>query len=244
MAMLRPRACSAETKYCPGCGHGIANRILAEVLEESGRDKRAIGAIGVGCSSLMPDTFDIDCVQAPHGRAAAVAVGLKRCRPDCAVFAYQGDGDALAIGLSETMWAAIRNERITVIFVNNGTFGMTGGQMAPTTLEGQKTSTTPMGRDAGATGRPLDIIKILRGLDIAYLARGSLSGSADIATAKKYLMSAFDAQDAGYGYSFVEMLSPCPTNWGMSPSDAMKHINGVVRQTYPTGEFLRGGGNE
>ena len=238
MTLRRPKAVEMGNKYCPGCGHGIVNRLLADVLEESGLDKTAIGAVAVGCCSLMPDTFGIDCVQAAHGRAAAVATGLKRCRPSCAVFTYQGDGDALAIGLAETMWAALRNEKITVIFVNNGNFGMTGGQMAPTTLNGQKTTTSPYGRDIETTGSPLDIIHILNRLDIAYLARGSLAGNAAISRTKKYLSRAFEAQTRNIGYSFVEILSPCPTNWGLSPVESMKRIEEQVEPVYTTGEFL------
>ena len=237
-----PKACFVENKYCPGCGHGIVNRLVAEVLEESGRDGKAIGAIAVGCASLMPDTFGIDCVQAQHGRAAAVAVGLKRCRPDCTVFPYQGDGDALAIGFSETLWAAIRGENITVIFVNNGNFGMTGGQMAPTTLTGQKTTTSPAGRDAATTGKPLDVLNILKSLDVAYLARGALFGNAEISRTKAYLKEAFDVQEEGLGYSFVEILSPCPTNWGLNPPDAMKRVRETVANVFPLGEFVRKGG--
>jgi len=206
-----------------------------------GVDGTAIGAIAVGCCSLMPDTFNIDCVQAQHGRAAAVATGLKRCRPDKTVFSYQGDGDALAIGLSETLYAAIRNEQITVIFVNNGNFGMTGGQMAPTTLEGQKTTTSPRGRNREATGAPLDIITMLKTLKVAYLARGSVSGNANITKTKKFMRKAFEAQRNREGYSFVEILSPCPTNWGMEPLKAWEHIDRKVTSVYPLGEFVGGG---
>lgn len=241
MLKKKPEACFIDNKYCPGCGHGIVNRLVAEVLEEMGLDKTAIGAIAVGCASLMPDTFNIDCVQAQHGRAAAVAVGLKRCRPDCTVFSYQGDGDALAIGFSETMYAAIRNENITVIFVNNGNFGMTGGQMAPTTLDGQKTSTSKYGRNIELTGAPLNAIKMLSTLDVAYLARGSVTSNANIMKAKKYIRKAFEAQENKEGYSFVEILSPCPTNWGMEPMDSLKHIDSKVTQVYELGEFVVGG---
>lgn len=233
----KPEACYIDNKYCPGCGHGIVNRLVAEVLEEMNLDKDAMGAIAVGCASLMPDTFAIDCVQAQHGRAAAVAVGLKRCRPDKAVFSYQGDGDALAIGFSETMYSAIRNEPITVVFVNNGNFGMTGGQMAPTTLDGQKTTTSPFGRDITTTGHPLDVIKMMSGLDVAYLARGSVDSNANITKAKRYLRKAFEAQMNNEGYSFVEILSPCPTNWGLSPLESMERIRSVVTDVYPLGEF-------
>ena len=228
-----PKACFIDNKYCPGCGHGIANRLVAEVLEEMGRDGDALAAIAVGCASLMPDTFGIDCVQAQHGRAAAVAVGMKL------VFTYQGDGDALAIGFSETMYAAVRHENITVIFVNNGNFGMTGGQMAPTTLEGQRTTTSPRGRDVRTTGDPMNIMELLKPLDPAYLARGSMTSSAEILKTKKYIRTAFEAQERGMGYSFVEILSPCPTNWGLSAMDAVARIRAEVVPVYPLGEFVK-----
>ena len=234
-----PKACFIDNKYCPGCGHGIANRLVAEVLEEMGRDGDALAAIAVGCASLMPDTFGIDCVQAQHGRAAAVAVGMKRCRPDKLVFTYQGDGDALAIGFSETMYAAVRHENITVIFVNNGNFGMTGGQMAPTTLEGQRTTTSPRGRDVRTTGDPMNIMELLKPLGPAYLARGSMTSNAEILKTKKYIRTAFEAQERGMGYSFVEILSPCPTNWGLSAMDAVARIRAEVVPVYPLGEFVK-----
>lgn len=241
MIKKKPKACFVDNKYCPGCGHGIVNRLVAEVLEEMEVDKDSIGAIAVGCSSLMPETFAIDCIQAQHGRAAAVAVGIKRCRPDKIVFSYQGDGDALAIGFSETMYSAIRNENITVIFVNNGNFGMTGGQMAPTTLEGQKTTTSPNGRDIKTTGHPLNIIDMMKNLDVAYIARGSLSNNVNINKAKKYIRNAFEAQKNNEGYSFVEILSPCPTNWRIDPINSMKHIEKTVTKTYKLGEFVERG---
>lgn len=241
MIKRRPKACFVDNKYCPGCGHGIINRLVAEVLEEMEMDGKALAAIGVGCASLMPDTFNIDCVQAQHGRAAAVAVGMKRCRPENMVFAYQGDGDALAIGFSETMYAAIRNEKITVIFVNNGNFGMTGGQMAPTTLEGQRTTTSPKGRDVKLTGEPLQIIDLMKTLNVAYLARGSVTSNAEIVKLKKYIRTAFEVQQKGVGYSFVEVLSPCPTNWGMTPKDSLSRIEKEVIPVYPLGEFKKWG---
>jgi 2-oxoglutarate/2-oxoacid ferredoxin oxidoreductase subunit beta len=241
MLKNKPKACFVDNKYCPGCGHGIINRIVAEVLEEMGTDGDAIGAISVGCASLMPDTFNIDCVQAQHGRASAVAVGLKRCRPDKTIFTYQGDGDALAIGLSETMYSAIRKENITVVFVNNGNFGMTGGQMAPTTLDGQRTTTSPKGRNVDITGDPLNIIKIMETLDVAYLARGSVSSPSNIMKVKKYIRNAFEAQKNNQGYSFVEVLSPCPTNWGMDPINAMEYIDKTVAKVYELGEFKKRG---
>lgn len=241
MVKTKPEACALENKYCPGCGHGIINRLVAEVLEEMGVYEDSIGSIAVGCCSLMPDTFSLDCIQAQHGRAAAVAVGIKRCRPDKTVFSYQGDGDALAIGFSETMYAAIRNEKITVIFVNNGNFGMTGGQMAPTTLDGQKTTTSPYGRDTITTGDPLNVIDMLKTLNVAYIARGSVTNNANIMKVKKYIRNAFEAQKNNEGYSFVEILSPCPTNWKMDPIESMEHIENNVINTYELGEFVKRG---
>jgi 2-oxoglutarate/2-oxoacid ferredoxin oxidoreductase subunit beta len=230
-----------DHKFCPGCGHGIVNRLIAEVLEEMNEDKGAICAVAVGCSSLMPDTYGVDIIQAQHGRAAAIAVGVKHCRPENMVFAYQGDGDALAIGFSETMYAAIRNDNITVILVDNNNFGMTGGQMSPTTLENQTTTTSPYGRDVKTTGNPLDVIKMIGTLDVAYLARGTMTNNAEIMKTKKYIKKAFEAQKNKKGYSMVEILSPCPTNWRMTPIDSCKHINNVVEKIYPLGEFKTGG---
>jgi len=241
MEKLRSEILYVDHKFCPGCGHGIVNRLIAEVLEEMGEDGNALCAVAVGCSSLMPDTFGVDIVQAQHGRAAAVVVGMKRCRPDCTVFAYQGDGDALAIGFSETMYAAIRNENITSIYVNNMNFGMTGGQLSPTSLENQKTTTSPYGRDTSTTGKPLDVLKMMGTLDVAYLARGSVTNNKEILKTKKYIKKAFEKQKQKAGYSMVEILSPCPTNWGISPLKACEHINNNVLDVYPLGEFVDGG---
>lgn len=239
MLKTRPKAVTLGNKFCPGCGHGVINRLIAEVLEEMNRDGDALAAIAVGCASLMPDTFGIDCVQAQHGRAAAVAVGMKTCRPDKLVFTYQGDGDALAIGIAETMYAAIRHDPITVIFVNNSNFGMTGGQMAPTTLPGQKTTTSPAGRDCATTGEPLNIIELLQPLKPAYLARAALFNAAEINKCKRYIRKAFETQDAGKGYSFVEILSPCPTNWKMTSIHSMNHIKNQVMPVFELGEFVK-----
>lgn len=232
-----------ENKYCPGCGHGLVNRLLAEVLEEMGLESQAIGVVAVGCACWMIDTFGIDWIQAQHGRAAAVASGIKRVRPHNLVFSYQGDGDALSIGLAETLYAAIRKEKISVIFVNNGVYGMTGGQMAPTTLPGQRTQSSPFGRDPRYTGDPVNVLEFLKTLDVAYLARGSLSTVAQINRTKKYIRKAFEAQMEGKGYSFVEVLSPCPTNWGLSPVEAMQRIETEVQAVYPTGEIVLNGGS-
>ncbi|CAH2213802.1 thiamine pyrophosphate-dependent enzyme [Tepidibacter aestuarii] len=242
MLKKKPEILVEDNKFCPGCGHGIINRLVAEVLEEMNLEKDAIGAVAVGCACLMIDTFGVDWIQAQHGRAAAVASGIKRCRPNKPVFTYQGDGDALAIGFSETMYAAIRNENITVIFVNNGVFGMTGGQMAPTTLDRQKTTTSPKGRDVGVTGKPVNVINLMKNLDVAYLARGSVINPSEISKTKKYIRSAFETQISGEGYSFVEVISPCPTNWGLTPIDSLERIKSEVLDIYPTGEYVKRGG--
>ena len=237
-----PALLVADNKFCPGCGHGIINRVLAEVLEEMGLADDAVGALAVGCACLMMDTFGVDWVQAPHGRAAAVAVGIKRVRPQNPVFTYQGDGDSLAIGLSETLYAAIRNENITAIIVNNGIFGMTGGQMAPTTLPGQKTTTSPKGRDTAVTGQPLNVINQVAQLPVGYVARGSVASAKDIRQLKRYLRQAFEVQMSGGGYSLIEVLSPCPTNWKLSTDASLDHIQQTVRQVFPLGEFVKNGG--
>lgn len=242
MLKHKPALLVEDNKYCPGCGHGIINRLVAEVLEEMGLQKKAIGAVAVGCACLMIDTFGVDWIQAMHGRAAAVACGIKRCRPENPVFTYQGDGDALAIGLAETLYAAIRNEKITVILVNNSVFGMTGGQMSPCTLEGQRTTTSPYGRDVTLAGEPVNVVEFLKTRNIAYLARGSVTSPAAINRTKRYIRNAFEAQMAGEGYSFVEVVSPCPTNWGVTPLKALEHIEKNVLQVYPTGEFIKRGG--
>ena len=230
-----------DNKFCPGCGHGIINRLLAEVLEEMELADMAIGSLAVGCACLMIDTFGVDWVQAPHGRAAAVATGIKRVRSENLVFTYQGDGDALSIGFSETMYAAIRNENVTAIIVNNGIFGMTGGQMAPTTLPEQRTTTSPRGRDAALTGQPLNIVNQMKDLPIAYLARGCTASAKEIVRLKKYIRTAMETQIGNQGYSLVEILSPCPTNWKMPLRNSLEHIRDNVKSFYPTGEFIKAG---
>ena len=227
-----------ESKYCAGCGHGVANRCLAECLDELSLSEEAIGVCAVGCSCWMIDTFGIDWIQAPHGRAPATATGIKRCRPDKTVVAYQGDGDCLAIGMSETIHAALRGEMITVIFINNGNFGMTGGQMAPTTLAGQKTPTSVSGRDASLTGNPVDIIEILSSIGTTtYLARGAIVDAASIGKVKSYVKRALRCQKERRGYAFVEIVSPCPTNWGLAPLAAIKRIKEEVLPVYAPGVY-------
>jgi 2-oxoglutarate ferredoxin oxidoreductase subunit beta len=230
-----------DNKFCPGCGHGIINRVLAEVLEEMELADMAVGSLAVGCACLMMDTFGVDWVQAPHGRAAAVACGVKRVRPENFVFTYQGDGDSLAIGFSETMYAAIRNENITAIIVNNGIFGMTGGQMAPTSLPNQRTTTSPAGKDPKLAGQPLNIVNQMKNLPIGYLARGCVASAREIIKLKKYIKAAVANQMNGGGYSLVEVLSPCPTNWKMPMKKSLDHIQENVKSFYPTGEFIKEG---
>lgn len=245
MAMTKkaPELLSGTNSFCPGCGHGIIIRLIAEVLEEMGlKQDDAICALAVGCACLVNNTLRVDRLGCPHGRAAAGGSGIKRCRPDKLVFTYQGDGDAISIGFSETVYAAQRNEKITAIIVNNGVFGMTGGQASPTTLIGQKTSTTVNGRTAEFNGMPVDVMKVLEQFDsVAYLARGSVHDAKSILKTKQYIRKAFEAQMAGEGYSCVEILSPCPTNWHMTPEVAVARIQNEVMEYYPIGEIKNGG---
>jgi len=224
----------APFHYCPGCGHSIIHRLVAEVIEELGIGEKTIGVPPAGCAVLAYDYFDIDMGEAPHGRGAALATGLKRILPDKIVFSYQGDGDIAAIGTAETIHAANRGENITVIFVNNSCYGMTGGQMAPTTLLGQNSTTTPGGRDKNRDGTPIDLSEMLaitRGA--VYIERTAVNSIKNIRKTKKAITKAFKIQMAGLGFSLVEILSPCPTNWKMSPVDACRWIDDSVMQTFP-----------
>ncbi len=224
----------APFHYCPGCGHSIIHRLVAEVIEELDIGEKTIGVPPAGCAVLAYDYFDIDMGEAPHGRGAALATGLKRILPDRIVFSYQGDGDIAAIGTAETIHAANRGENITVIFVNNNCYGMTGGQMAPTTLLGQNSTTTPGGRDKNRDGTPIDLSEMLaitRGA--VYIERTAVNSIKNIRKTKKAITKAFKIQMAGLGFSLVEILSPCPTNWKMSPVDACRWIDDSVMQTFP-----------
>ncbi len=227
------------THYCPGCGHGIIHRIVAELLDEMALGPRTIGVGSVGCSVFAYDYLDVDFVESPHGRAAAVATGVRRAKPDAFVFTYQGDGDLAAIGTAEIVHAAARGERFTAIFVNNGIYGMTGGQMAPTTLLGQRTTSSPMGRDAGLFGYPIAITEMLALLPgVSYAARGSIADPQSIGRAKAMLRRAFEIQLAGGGFTIVEVLSTCPVGWGMTPTEAMEHVAREVVGTYPLGVLV------
>ena len=226
------------THYCPGCHHGIAHRLVAEVIDELGVREKTILAASVGCSAFIYDYLDVDCIEAPHGRASAVACGVKRARPDRVVFAYQGDGDLAAIGTNEALHAANRGEAITVIFVNNTVYGMTGGQMAPTTLLGQKTTTTPQGRSLDNEGAPLRMAELMGLLDgVSFAARCALNSVKNILAAKKAVKAAFEAQTHQRGYGFVELLSGCPTNWHMDAPAANEHIGKAMIPAFPLGIF-------
>jgi len=224
------------THYCPGCGHSVAHRLVAECLDEMGLREDTIGVPPVGCAVLAYNYFNFDMVEAPHGRALAVATGIKRVQPEKFVLSYQGDGDLAAIGTAETIHAANRGEEISTIFINNAIYGMTGGQMAPTTLLGQDATTAPGGRDSKLHGRPIDISQMLAVCDGAvYIERCGLASLKQIRQAKKAIRKSFRCQVDHLGFALVELLSPCPTNWKLSPKDAWRWINDVMIKTYPLG---------
>ena len=229
----------ADTHYCPGCGHGIVHRLLAEVIDELHLNERAIGIAPVGCAVLAYNYLDFDMVEVAHGRAPAVATGMKRTNPDKIIFSYQGDGDLASIGAAEILHAAHRGEQITVIFINNAVYGMTCGQMAPTTLLGQVTTTSPRGRQAGDQGYPLQICEILAVLaGTTYIERCSVFNPAQIIKTKKALRHAFTLQmENAPGLSLVEVLSPCPTYWRMKPTEAMQWIESTMTKTFPLGRL-------
>jgi 2-oxoglutarate/2-oxoacid ferredoxin oxidoreductase subunit beta len=224
--------------YCPGCTHGTGHRLVAEVLDEMGLRERTIGVASVGCSVFAYNYFDFDFVQAPHGRAPAMATGVKRAMPDRVVLTYQGDGDLASIGMGEIVAAAGRGENITVIFINNANYGMTGGQMAPTTLPGQRTSTSPAGRDVETAGYPIRASELLATLDgTSYVVRRSLHDAKNIRLAKKALRMAFETQVRGLGFSMVELLSICPTNWGLNPQQSIEWLEEKMIPFYPLEDF-------
>jgi 2-oxoglutarate/2-oxoacid ferredoxin oxidoreductase subunit beta len=224
-----------SSHYCPGCGHGIIHRLVAELLEQLGVAPRTIAVAAVGCSVFAYDYLAVDFVEAPHGRAPAVATGIRRVRPDAFVLTYQGDGDLAAIGTAEIVHAAARGERMSVVFVNNGIYGMTGGQMAPTTLLGQRTTSSPSGRDARAAGYPILMTEMLAVLSgVAYAARGSVADAGHIGKTKSMLRAAFQSQLDDRGFSIVEVLSNCPVGWGMTAPTSMEHL-AEVSGTYPLG---------
>jgi len=228
----------AVTHYCPGCTHGIIHRLVAEALDELGVRERTIGVASVGCSVLAYNYFNCDFAQAPHGRAPAMATGLKRTQPNKIVFTYQGDGDLAAIGMGEIVHTAARGENITVIFVNNAIYGMTGGQMAPTTLPGMVTTSSPSGRDVEIMGYPLRMAELLSKLDGAsFVARRSVHDIGSIKAAKRAILTAFQTQVAGLGFAIVELLSACPVNWNLTPVDALKYLEEKMVAYYPLGDY-------
>ena len=235
----RPRTLiDCATHYCPGCTHGVAHRLIAEVIEEMGISERMVGVASVGCSVFAYNYFDFDWVQAPHGRAPAMATGVKRCLPDRVVMTYQGDGDLLSIGTAEIIHAAARGENISVFFLNNANYGMTGGQMAPTSLPGQKTSSSPNGRDVEQSGYPIRAAELIANLDGAsYVVRRSLHDPKSIRQTKKAIRIAFETQLRGLGFSMVEMLSVCPTNWGLTPRLSLKWLEEHLLPYYPLGDY-------
>ena len=227
-----------QTHYCPGCTHGIIHRLVGEVLEELGVLGDSIGVAPVGCSVLAYKYFNCDMQEAAHGRAPACATGIKRVHPDKVVFTYQGDGDLASIGMAEIVHAAARGEKITTIFVNNAIYGMTGGQMAPTTLVGQKATTSPYGRDAALVGFPIRVSEMLATLDGAvYIERVTVNTAANVLKAKAAIKKAFQAQINGEGFTMVEVLSTCPTNWGLHPVEALKWLEDNMIPYYPLGNF-------
>ena len=224
--------------YCPGCTHGIIHRLVAEVMDELDIEGKTVGISPVGCSVMAYDYFNCDMIQAPHGRAPAVATGVKRALPDNVVFTYQGDGDLIAIGTAETIHAATRGENITVIFINNATYGMTGGQMAPTTIPNQVTQTSPYGRDVSTAGYPIRVCELLSQLDgVALAERVAADTVPHIRAAKKAIKKAFQNQIDKKGFSIVEVLSTCPTNWGLTPVEALDMQRNVMMPYYPLGVY-------
>ena len=224
--------------YCPGCGHSIAHRLICEVIDEMGLQDKTLGIPPPGCSVFAYNYFDVDMAESAHGRGAAVATGVKRAYPELIVFTYQGDGDLAGIGTAETIHAANRGENITTIFINNAVYGMTGGQMAPTTLQGMKTTTTPYGRDHILEGHPIKMSEILAMLEgVAYIERVAVNSPVNIRKTKKAITKAFQMQIDKRGFSVVEILSPCPTNWKMSPVQAWKWVEEEMTGIFPLGAF-------
>ena len=235
----RPKALTdRHTHYCPGCTHGIAHRLVAEVIDELGIREDTILVASVGCSVFAYNYFEVDSCEAAHGRAPAMATGVKRVHPDKIVFTYQGDGDLASIGMGEIIHTAARGEKITTIFINNAVYGMTGGQMAPTSLPGQKTTSSPFGRDLMLCGAPIRVAELIANLDgTVFSVRRSLHDARHIIQAKKAIRTAFEAQIKGLGFSIVELLSSCPTNWGMTATESLDWIRDSMIPTYPLGDY-------
>jgi len=226
----------APTHYCPGCGHGIAHRLVCEVIDELGMRENTIAVAPVGCAVLAYDYWDFDTLEAAHGRTPAVATGVKRILPEKLVFTYQGDGDLAAIGTAEIIHAGSRGEKLSVVFINNGVYGMTGGQMAPTTIIGQTTSTSQYTRRSDKEGFPIKILEMMSVLPgVVYLERTSLHSPGEVLKTKRAIKRSFETQLEGKGFSMVEVLSPCPTYWGLDPVRSMERIEKVISKEYPLG---------
>jgi 2-oxoglutarate/2-oxoacid ferredoxin oxidoreductase subunit beta len=238
-AFSKPEALSdTMTHYCPGCTHGIVHRLVAEAIDDLGIRGRTVGIAPVGCAVLAYNYFNCDFQEAAHGRAPAMATGIKRVRPDLIVFTYQGDGDLASIGMGEIIHAANRGEKFTTIFINNAIYGMTGGQMAPTTMPGQRATTAPFGRDTDQTGMPMRMANLLKELATpGYITRQAVLNPKQINKAKKAIRKAFEYQVAGKSFSFVEVISTCPTNWGMTPLDALKWAQDTLLPYYELGDY-------
>ena len=235
----KPRSLTdKELHYCPGCPHGIIHRLVAQAIDSLGIEGKTIGVAPVGCAVMAYDYFSCDMVEAAHGRAPAVATGLKRSLPENVIFTYQGDGDLASIGMAETVHAATRNENITIIFVNNAIYGMTGGQMAPTSLPGQVTQTSPYGRDVKTQGYPIRVCELLSSLDAPYyIERVAVNNVKNVLQAKKAIEKAFRNQIEGKGFSLIEVVSACPTNWGLTPQKALQWVEDKMIPYYPLGVF-------
>ena len=235
----KPHALSdALMHYCPGCTHGIVHRLVAEAIDELGVENNTVGIAPVGCAVFAYNYFNCDMIEAAHGRAPAVATGVKRTHPELVVFTYQGDGDLAAIGTAETVHSATRGENITIIFINNCIYGMTGGQMAPTTMPGQVTTTTPYGRNPKIQGNPVRVCEMLSTLDgVAYAERVSVDTPANVRNAKKAILKGFKNQIEGKGFSIIEVLSTCPTNWGLAPTEALSWLRENMIPYYPLGVY-------
>jgi len=233
----RPKSLkTAPFRYCPGCGHSLVHRLIAEAVDQLKIRTKVIGIAPVGCAVFAYDYFNFDILEAAHGRPPAAATALKRVMPDRIIFSYQGDGDLAAIGTSEIIHAANRGENLTVFFINNATYGMTGGQMAPTTITGQKTTTTPSGRDTKTSGYPLRISELLATIEgVSFVQRVSVDSYKNLLSAKKAIEKAFRYQMSNKGFSFVEVLSPCPTDWGLSPQKALEWVREMLIPVYPLG---------
>ena len=238
MKLKAPASVFSSAGFCPGCGHGLASRLIGEVAEELGIQEKLVTVVDVACCSFNIDYWNFDTIMAAHGRDIPTAVGVKHIRPDCPVMAYMGDGAAYSIGMAETIHAALRNDNICVFVINNSVFGMTGGQMAPTTLIGQKTTTSPYGRSEEWSGAPIKICEMLSAIpDTYYAERVALNTTANIIKAKKAITKAFKYQMEGHGLNIVEILSTCPTNWGLSPVEAMKWLEDNMIPYYPLGVY-------